>query len=237
MITGSVISGSSESGLIVRPAEETVTRPIRSPLTSVNQRLPSGPAVISSGPLLGVMPALNSVTVPPGVIRPIRSPLASVNQRLPSGPAVIPRGSLLGVMPALNSVTVPPGVIRPIRSPENSVNQRLPSGPAVIPAGTLLSVGIATSLMAPTVILKLIVSKPGLALALSITWRSEPGPPSVLLVTKKGARSLRSSSSSKSGLNEGRLRRAALLVDLLRRDNDDIGVTFQRPCSPLRASQ
>ena len=53
----------------------------------------------------------------------------------------------------------------------------------------------------------------------------------------KGARSLRSSSSSKSGLDEGRLRRAALLVDLLRRDNNDIGVTSQRPCSPPRASQ
>ena len=84
----------------------------------MNQRLPSGPAVIPSGPLLGVMPALNSVTVPPGVIRPIRSPPHfSVNQRLPSGPAVIPAGTLLGVMPALNSVTVPLGVIRPIWSP------------------------------------------------------------------------------------------------------------------------
>ena len=55
------------------------------------------------------MPALNSVTVPAGVIRPIRSPVNSVNQRLPSGPAAIPRGPAPAVMPALNSVTVPAG--------------------------------------------------------------------------------------------------------------------------------
>ena len=79
-----------------------------------------------------VMPALNSVTTPSGVIRPIRLPYRSVNHRLPSGPAVMPAGPAPAVMPALNSVTTPSGVIRPIRLPLNSVNHRLPSGPAVM---------------------------------------------------------------------------------------------------------
>ena len=45
------------------PVENSVTspagviRPIRSPVCSVNQRLPSGPAVIPDGPLPAVMPA------------------------------------------------------------------------------------------------------------------------------------------------------------------------------------
>ena len=116
-----------------------VIRAIR-PAHSVNQRLPSGPAVIPSGPLPALIPAENSVTVPVGVMRPMR-PSNSVNQRLPSGPAVIPRGSLFALIPDWNSVTVPVGVIRPIRRFEavqlDSVNQRLPSGPAVIPAGPL----------------------------------------------------------------------------------------------------
>ena len=58
------------------PVENSVTapveviRPTRSPLTSVNQRLPSGPAAIPTGWLPAVMPAENSVTVPVGVMRP-----------------------------------------------------------------------------------------------------------------------------------------------------------------------
>ena len=67
-----------------------VIRPIRSPATSVNHRLPSGPAVMPKGSEPAVMPALNSVTTPAGVIRPIRLPANSVNHRLPSGPAVMP---------------------------------------------------------------------------------------------------------------------------------------------------
>src|SRR5208283_749320 len=320
--TGSVIVGRADSGLIVRPAEETVTRPILS-MRPVNQRLPSEPAVIPKGSLAAA--DVNSVTVPLGVIRPIWAAPVSVNQRLPSGPFVIPSGWLLAVgignsvivplgviRPILlasdsvnqrlpsgpvvipwvglswllavgigNSVIVPLGVIRPILSPTSSANQRLPSGPAVIPMGKLLAVGIVNSVIvplgvirpillasdsvnqrllsgpaaipsgwlpdagrevaatAPTEMLKSIVSDPEVALASRIACRSEPGPLSALLVTRKskGARSLRSSSSSKSGLNEGRLRRAALLVHLLRRDNNDIGVTSQRPCSPPRASQ
>src|SRR5258707_1196545 len=64
--------------------------------TSVNQRLPSGPAVIPSGTLLEVGTG-NSVMEPLGLIRPILLPFHSVNQRWPSGPAVIPIGQLLEV--------------------------------------------------------------------------------------------------------------------------------------------
>ena len=54
MTTGSVIAGRGEVGLIVRPAEETVTRPIWLEPLSVNQRLPSGPTVIPKGTLAAV---------------------------------------------------------------------------------------------------------------------------------------------------------------------------------------
>src|SRR5208282_2827124 len=220
---------------VIMPAG--VMRPILLLSSSTNQRLPSGPAVIETGWLL-TKPIGNSVIVPLGVIRPILSPTSSANQRLPSGPAVIPMGKLLAVG-IVNSVIVPLGVIRPILLASDSVNQRLLSGPAAIPAGWLPDAGREVAATAPTEMLKSIVSDPEVALASRIACRSEPGPLSALLVTRKskGARSLRSSSSSKSGLNEGRLRRAALLVHLLRRDNNDIGVTSQRPCSPPRASQ
>src|SRR5262249_55604905 len=66
-----------------------VIRPI-APFSSVNQRLPSGPAVISAGALAVVRPAENSVMTPAVVIRPMA--WRSVNQRLPSGPRVIPMG-------------------------------------------------------------------------------------------------------------------------------------------------
>ena len=64
-----------------------VTRPMRS-RRSVNQTLPSRPAVID----IGLVPGFsNSVIAPAGVMRPITSK-SSVNQRLPSGPAVIAPG-------------------------------------------------------------------------------------------------------------------------------------------------
>ena len=63
-------------------------------LGSVNQRLPSGPAVIPRGAPFGVMPVLSSVTVPwvapVAMIRPTRLPLGSVNQMLLSGPSARP---------------------------------------------------------------------------------------------------------------------------------------------------
>jgi hypothetical protein len=70
---------------------------------SVNHRLPSGPAVILKGRAPALMPALNSVTTPSGVILPIRS-LSSVNHRLPSGPAAMNSGPKPAVLPMLNSV-------------------------------------------------------------------------------------------------------------------------------------
>src|SRR5205823_3889108 len=59
-------------------------------LSSANQTLPSGPAVISLGLLLGVGTG-KDLTEPLVVIRPILFALNSVNQRLPSGPDVIAR--------------------------------------------------------------------------------------------------------------------------------------------------
>ena len=106
-------------------------RPIRS-ACSANHRLPSGPTVMPKGNAPAVMPALNSVMTPLGVMRPIRLPVSSANHRLPSGPAVMPCAFAPAVSP-LNSVTTPSGVMRPIRLPVSSVNQRLPSGPAVMP--------------------------------------------------------------------------------------------------------
>src|SRR6185369_12535097 len=82
-------------------------RAIRPPSNAVNQMLPSGPAAIPKGALLGEMPEENSVTWPVGVIRPIRWPSSSVNQRLPSGPAVMSAGVAARVMPLENSVTWP----------------------------------------------------------------------------------------------------------------------------------
>ncbi len=135
-----------------------VTRPIRLPAPSVNQRLPSGPAAMPSGwlPAVGTE---NSVTAPAVVIRPIRSPSYSVNQRFPSGPAAIPPGLTSGVGRG-NSVTTPAVVIRPIRLPKDSVNQRLPSGPAVIRAGKL-AVGTENSVTTPAVVIRpILLSRP-----------------------------------------------------------------------------
>ena len=75
-------------------------RPIALFAAAVNQRAPSGPAVMPSGPPLTPfgLPegSVNSVIVPVGLIRPILSMLgpllfitSSANQRLWSGPAVM----------------------------------------------------------------------------------------------------------------------------------------------------
>ncbi len=61
--------------------------------SSVNQRLPSGPAVIPSGPELAVGMVNSVMAWVVGLIIPIALPPDSVNQRLPSGPAVIPSES------------------------------------------------------------------------------------------------------------------------------------------------
>ena len=90
-------------------APAVVIRPIFGGLAanSVNHSAPSGPAVISSGPL-GFVGSGYSVIVPPVVIRPILWPFSSVNHRAPSGPTVIPAGRLTGVGTG-NSVTAAAG--------------------------------------------------------------------------------------------------------------------------------
>src|SRR2546423_13054169 len=75
-----------------------VMRPIWLLECSVNQRAPSGPAVIPSRP---GMPSwevwtANSVMVPLAVMRPILLLWISVNQVAPSGPAVLAAGPPLG---------------------------------------------------------------------------------------------------------------------------------------------
>src|SRR4051794_35958915 len=94
MITGSVIVGRGEAGLIVSPVLLRFSRPIWFPRPSVNQRLPSGPVVSPPGALLGVG-TRNCVIAPAGVIRATTLPMASVNQRLPSGPALMTAGAVL----------------------------------------------------------------------------------------------------------------------------------------------
>src|SRR5207245_441378 len=101
--------GSALMGKVVM-APAGVMRPTSLLWKSMNQRLPSGPAVMPDGAAYGA-DSTNSVTAPPGVIRPIL-PDASANQRLPSGPAVIPRAKLPSGKG--NKVTAPAGVIRPM---------------------------------------------------------------------------------------------------------------------------
>src|SRR5207302_5644762 len=96
-------------------------------IVSVNQRLPSGPAVMAKGKL----PAgrLNGVTVPLGVMRSML-PRSSTNHKLPSGPRVMPAGIAPGTA---NSTAAPSGEIRPTFPANSSVNQTFPSGPFVMP--------------------------------------------------------------------------------------------------------
>src|SRR6516225_2244627 len=79
--------------------------PMLLPVNSVNQRSPSGPAVMPKGPLPTVGIG-NSVTTPAVVMRPILLPTISANQRLPSCPAVINSGEPSAVGTE-NSVTTP----------------------------------------------------------------------------------------------------------------------------------
>ena len=111
-----------------------VMRPILFVPPSVNQRLPSGPAVIAPGWLPGVGRG-NSLMLPPGVMRPILSPDTSVNQRLPSDPDAILVGLLFWGKG--NSLALPLGVMRPILFPDEWINQRLPSGPDAMSSGKL----------------------------------------------------------------------------------------------------
>src|SRR6266702_8090406 len=162
-----------------------VMRPIRFPASSVNHRLPSGPAVIPWG-LLPDEGTATSVTVPVGVMRPIWFPASSVNHRLPSGPAVIPRGSLPDVGSG-KVVMVPVGVMRPIWFPWPSVNQRLPSRPAVIPSGSLPGVGIANSVILPADGAEVLFDPPvdGVLLLVLVGFVLAPVPPQAVRRTMR----------------------------------------------------
>src|SRR4051794_39558196 len=85
-------------------------RPILPAACSVNQRLPSDPAVILSG-CEAELGSGNSVIVPRVVMRPILPVAFSVNQRLPSGPAVMPTGDAV-LSGSGNSLIVPAVVMR-----------------------------------------------------------------------------------------------------------------------------
>jgi hypothetical protein len=61
--------GGRPGGLVPAGASTVVTRAMRSIPRSVNHRLPSGPAAISNGAALRLIPAVYSVGVPAGVAR------------------------------------------------------------------------------------------------------------------------------------------------------------------------
>src|SRR5713101_261533 len=118
---------------------------------SVNQRLPSGPVLIATGPPgsgpvgTGVRPTY-SVKEPLVVTLPIllAEEENSVNQSLPSGPAVIPDGPLFAVG-TVYSIMWPSLVIVAILLADFSVNHILPSGPTVMLSGILFVVGTGYS--------------------------------------------------------------------------------------------
>src|SRR5579871_2931586 len=151
-------------------------------LVSVNQRLPSGPAVILVGPL-PVVGRGNSVICPPGVIRPSLSASGSVNQRLPSGPLVMPSTPVC----AGNSVICPPGVMRPIlpvlSSKVASVNQRLLSGPVVMSSGSSSALGTGNSVICPLGVMRPILPLPQSdPLQVNSVNQRLPSGPAVILV-------------------------------------------------------
>src|SRR5262245_27244229 len=78
IVTGSVMAGAGELGVIVSPGF-TGARPFWLAFCSVNQRLPSGPAVIWAGLLVGVGTLNSPVTTPAVVIRPTWLASCSVN--------------------------------------------------------------------------------------------------------------------------------------------------------------
>ena len=95
------IGSAGRSGIVDSvTTPEGVIRPMR-PVSSVNQRFPSGPVAMSRAKLPGTAIG-NSVRAPVGESRPMRSPRSSTNQTFPSGPAVIPAGEL----PAASGISV-----------------------------------------------------------------------------------------------------------------------------------
>src|SRR6476659_7356925 len=122
----------------------TVIRAILPAPCSVNQTLPSAPALMAVG-LLATVGIANCVIVPDGVIWPTSLIPASVNQTFPSGPAAIRLGPLAAIG-SVYSWKAPAVVMRPILLALNSVNHSASSGPTVIPRGDDLAVGIVYSL-------------------------------------------------------------------------------------------
>ena len=121
------------------------------PSSSGNQRLPSGPAVMTSGTPPG---SGYSVTTPLVVIRPSMATTSllggvSVNQRSPSEPVTIWNGPL-PARASGNSVICPAVVTRAILLPLRSATHRLPSGPAAIPIGELLATRSGNSVRLPS---------------------------------------------------------------------------------------
>ena len=115
----------------------------------MNQRLPSGPAVIPMDFAAKSVEMGNSVMAwVVGLISPISPMPPSVNQRLPSGPAVIMSGTRIGGGDRELGDDVGRRVDHPDLVGACSVNQRLPSGPAVIPLGSSCAVGVGNSVMA-----------------------------------------------------------------------------------------
>src|SRR5262249_39256362 len=130
-----------------------VIRPIR-PASSVNQTLPSGPAVMPAGRLAAVR-SVNSwiVTLNPPVpmaARPILFPGPPRNQIAPSGPAAMPHGVLAAVGTS-NSWNAPTVSIQAILLTARSVNHRngAPAGPWVSPNGSAFAVGTGRSITDP----------------------------------------------------------------------------------------
>src|SRR5262245_41811059 len=99
-------------------------RPTAPPISSVNQRLPSGPAAMAVGWLVVGLGSANCRTCPPAVRRSIRPPLRSVTHTAPSGPAAAPKGPPLGLgswqtasVPALVTCTTEPCAWSGIQAP------------------------------------------------------------------------------------------------------------------------
>ena len=105
---------------------------------SVNQRLPSGPAVMSVGAMFGVSPMLFSVMTPvgrdaadPARVRGLGEPEVAVG----SGRDGARLAARREARAELGDSAV--GVMRPMKAGDRLTNQRLPSGPAVMSQGSL----------------------------------------------------------------------------------------------------
>src|SRR5438132_41738 len=83
-----------------------VTFTTRLVLFSVNQTLPSGPAVIPSGWLLALGVTYSVMRCVTGLMVAMRLLVFSVNQTLPSGPAAMPPGELLAVSSGNSAMAV-----------------------------------------------------------------------------------------------------------------------------------